>query len=592
MAAKRTTADQTQHLRGEGTAVLIGTPRTLPMLLDQLALLPEAPLPIAYVALADEPGAALEAPSAPALTAFSLGLTGNAQEVHTARDLEGLVAELTPSLAVVSLPRNHPGLSALRARLHALGIPERFVPPLTELLEQDPAVAGTSGGGSRLGELGISTSRSVATGAMISAATGALSLDFAELIGRTPYGIDRRAVARLLERRRVLITGAGGSIGSEIARIVATFRPAELVLMERAENALFEIDRQMARRYPEVPRRAVLHDVVDADATQRIVAELRPDVIFHAAAHKHVPLMEDHPAHAVSNNLFGTKAIADAAVAAGVERFVMISSDKAVNPTSVMGATKRLAEMYIQALHRQCRASRAAGRPSSFSMVRFGNVLGSACSVLPIWETQIADGGPITVTDPRMTRYFMTIHEAAALVIQSAAIDPSAGVAGDSANIYVLDMGEPVRILDLAQRFARARGFEPSVSIARSARPEVAFPEVAGTTRAAERGGSRSPSMEIVLTGARPGEKIHEELAYAAEQLRPTPFPGIMAWAGFLGDQFNLEAMVQELGAVRRSPDREAVVRTIRRHVPEMITPVAQGTDQDSDRVRTLNRAA
>ncbi len=192
-----------------------------------------------------------------------------------------------------------------------------------------------------------------------------------------------------------------------------------------------KIDRMMARRFPEVPRKALMHDVVDAEQTLRHMVALKPHAIFHAAAHKHVPLMEDHPSHAVTNNLFGTKSIADAAQAVGAERFVMISSDKAVNPTSVMGATKRLAEMYTQALA-------CTSRRTSFSMVRFGNVLGSACSVLPIWGSQLAEGGPITVTDPRMTRYFMTISEAATLVIQAGAIDIKPG---QTPSIFVLDMG-------------------------------------------------------------------------------------------------------------------------------------------------------
>jgi len=273
-------------------------------------------------------------------------------------------------------------------------------------------------------------------------------IDLAALIGRTPHEMDREAVGRVLRGRRVLITGAGGSIGGELARVAAEFEPSLLVLMERAENALFEIDRQMARHFPGVQRKAVLHDVVDAEATLRLCQKITPQVVFHAAAHKHVPLMEDHPAHAVTNNLFGTKSIADAAVAVGAERFVMISSDKAVNPTSVMGATKRLAEMYVRGLGGEIanRKSPIAneGQGTRLSMVRFGNVLGSAASVLTIWAQQIAEGGPLTITDPRMTRYFMTIPEAATLVVQSAALE--AGGVG----VFVLDMGEPVRIVELA----------------------------------------------------------------------------------------------------------------------------------------------
>ncbi|HYE03765.1 MAG TPA: polysaccharide biosynthesis protein, partial [Phycisphaerales bacterium] len=319
-----------------------------------------------------------------------------------------------------------------------------------------------------------------------------------------------------------------------------------LILMERAENALFEIDLQLARRFPDVPRRAILHDVVDAEQTLRHLVQTAPQVVFHAAAHKHVPLMEDHPAHAVTNNLFGTKAIADAAVAVGAERFVLISTDKAVNPTSVMGATKRLAEVYVRWLGGR------AGTPTRCSMVRFGNVLGSACSVLTIWSQQVAEGGPITVTDPRMTRYFMTIPEAAALVIQSAAIAPD-GARG--APVYVLDMGPPVRILDLAERFVRAHGLVPRI---------VQGPGAAPPSR-------DGPAIDIVMTGARPGEKLHEELAYPAEALGGTPFPGINAWAGPAPegqDPLGVTQMVAELSMVRHGQDRAAVLAALRRHVP------------------------
>ena len=359
-------------------------------------------------------------------------------------------------------------------------------------------------------------------------------LDVASLIGRTPHPIDRKAVAKLIRGKRVLVTGAGGSIGSEIAAIAASYGPEQIILMERAENALFEIDRRIREEFPAVTRCAVLHDVVDTEGTKAHLCELRPDIVFHAAAHKHVPLMEDHPAHAITNNVFGTKSIADASITAGVGRFVLISSDKAVNPSSVMGATKRLAERYIQGIQRQ-----RAG-DTKLSMVRFGNVLGSACSVLPIWSSQLAKSRPITVTDKRMTRYFMTIPEAAALVIQSAALPHD----GTRAPVFVLDMGEPIKILDLAKRLCAATG------IAKGSEP-------------------------IILTGARPGEKLHEELAYDAEQLAPTRFAGINTWAGHLPDDFDLKALITDLGKVRASRDRDAVITMIRRHVPEMIAKAA-----------------
>lgn len=501
-------------------AILIGTASTLSLLLDQLRLLPDAPLVRGIVRFEDD--------GAPAI-----GDSAEVEPTLRLRDLAGLAASTPGLVGIVSLPRALASVEqASRSALRDAGIAERVVPPLNELLERAPSVGGNI---DLRGEV-----------------------DVTELIGRTPYGIDRRAVAGLLEGRRVLITGAGGSIGSEIARICATFKPGKLMLMERSENALFEIDRQIGRKFPGVSRAALLHDVTDESATMRLVLEHRPDVIFHAAAHKHVPLMEDHPAHALTNNLFGTKSVADAALAAGASHFILISSDKAVNPTSVMGATKRLAEMYIQGLHKSGRRMNGQ-RSTNFGMVRFGNVLGSACSVLPIWGNQLREGGPVTVTDPRMTRYFMTIHEAAMLVIQSAAIP-----AADDAAVHVLDMGEPVKILELAMRFVAAHGYVPQLPAT------VAVDDERRAIDFAIQHDLGVPAMEIAFTGKRPGEKLHEELCYAAEQLRETPFPGINAWAGELRADFNLAAMVAELGVARTLTDREGVVRAIRKHVPEM----------------------
>lgn len=390
-------------------------------------------------------------------------------------------------------------------------------------------------------------------------------IDLAKLLDRTPRPIDEQAVGALIRNKRVLITGAGGSIGSELARIVASFDPSCVILMERAENALFEIDRQLGARFPAISRRAVLHDVVDPARTLQLLRELKPDIVFHAAAHKHVPLMEDHPAHALTNNLFGTRSIADAALAVGAERFVLISSDKAVNPTSVMGATKRLAEMYIQALHRQTHAQSTSATTASpgvsasdtarrtrFSMVRFGNVLGSSCSVVPIWSAQLVDGGPLTITDARMTRYFMTINEAAGLVIQAASINDETPIAP----VYVLDMGEPVRILDLACRFLDAHGYAPRL-VDREGNPLESTSEAVNT-------------VDVLMSGIRPGEKLHEELAYAAEQLRPTPSTAIHAWRGQPAD-FPLAQMLADLTAASQSTDASSVVEAIRRHVPEMV---------------------
>lgn len=454
------------------------------------------------------------------------------------------LADMKPDGAILICEPNetHRFAEAIRL-LEKHAIPVATTAPLRSLLPFAPSRTATADG-SRV---------YVAPGSAWSSAR----IDLASLINRQPRPIDRAAVSGLLKGKRVLITGAGGSIGSELARIAASFEPSCVALMERSENALFEIDRQLGTSFRTVARRAVLHDVVDAERTLKLVRELRPDVVFHAAAHKHVPLMEDHPAHAVTNNFFGTKSIADASLAAGAERFVLISSDKAVNPTSVMGATKRLAEIYVQALHRDSHATPASTARTRFSMVRFGNVLGSSCSVVPIWSAQLVDGGPITVTDTRMTRYFMTIHEAAGLVIQAASIDDPSPIAP----VYVLDMGDPIRILDLARRFLDAHGYAARL-VDRDGNLVLDPDAPDDTRRLAQR-------IDILISGVRPGEKLHEELAYAAENLKPTPCEGIGAWAGTPSTP-PMASLVADLAHARHAESPDAVISTIRRLVPEM----------------------
>lgn len=477
-------------------------------------------------------------------------------------DLPLLAARLGLRCAVACV-RAADTARAARVRAAAAGtaLDLRFLPPLSELLAPPPATAAAA----------APTEASTAVpGRTYQAAP---TIDLAALIGRQPYQIDREAVGRAITGKRVLITGAGGSIGSELARVAAGFAPESIILMERSENALFEIDRQLARRFPAVGRRAILHDVVDEEGTLRLLDDARPHVVLHAAAHKHVPLMEDHPGHAITNNLFGTRSIADAAVACGAERFVLISSDKAVNPTSVMGATKRMAEMYVRGL-----GNTAAAAQTRLSMVRFGNVLGSACSVLTIWSTQVSEvqggmGGPLTITDPRMTRYFMTIPEAATLVVQSMVVEDAGPADSGRVGVYVLDMGEPIRILELAARFIRAHGLTPRVD-ARSAQRVIGEAEAAQIAAGfAPSDGAACPPMDVVFTGSRPGEKLHEELAYAAEMLAPTSHPGVRVWAGpGFGehDAARVQAMVADMAAARYGRDRDAIIDAIRRHVPEM----------------------
>jgi FlaA1/EpsC-like NDP-sugar epimerase len=304
-----------------------------------------------------------------------------------------------------------------------------------------------------------------------------------DLLGRDPVELDDRAISTAMDGHVVLISGAGGSIGSEICRQVCRFNPARLILVDRTENALFNIHRELVARYPDRVLVPCIADVGDAPRMAEIFAGERPTVVFHAAAHKHVPMMEWNPGEAVKNNVFGTKTLADLSHRYRVQRFVMISTDKAVNPTSVMGATKRVAEIYVQALSQRSE--------TKFVTVRFGNVLGSAGSVIPIFKDQIANGGPVTVTHPEMRRYFMTIPEASQLVLQ-------AGAMGNGGEIFILDMGEPVLIADLARDLITLSGLEPDVDV------------------------------EIRFTGVRPGEKLFEELSVDAESAEKTRHPKIL----------------------------------------------------------------
>jgi len=483
------------------TAIIIGQPQTCLRLEQQLDLMDPRLVSIGWVVAGDSP--------APFDTSDRGPILG------TLDQLEAIIARRRPNLALITLPAVMKDLITItRTRLRKLGLADRFMPTLED------QVAG----------VGPRTQ---------------IDFDLNSLLARPARPIDEAAVRSVIQGKRVLITGAGGSIGSELSRIVARFSPASLILVERAENALFEIDRQIARNHPKLPRRALLHDVVDAARTLGHFQALKPQVIFHAAAHKHVPMMEDHPAAAVDNNLFGTKSVADAAEVVGAERFVMISTDKAVNPTSIMGATKRLAELYIQRLNQDSQ--------TGFSIVRFGNVLGSSGSVLDTWTRQIADGGPITVTDPRMTRYFMTIPEAASLVIQSAALVDPADRRGE---VFLLDMGKPVKVVDLARRFIEAHGLTAVMD------DETALEGAMGC-------------LPILFTGARPGEKLFEELAFDAEAMRPTRHPDINIWMLPPPDVRYVEHMIRQLSPHHRRPDSAHLAAEIRELVPEMRSAIA-----------------
>ncbi|MBL8417609.1 MAG: polysaccharide biosynthesis protein, partial [Dechloromonas sp.] len=342
-----------------------------------------------------------------------------------------------------------------------------------------------------------------------------------DLLGREPVWIDTRHVAAMIAGKTVLVTGAGGSIGSELCRQVARFGPARLVLFEQSEFALYTVEQWFAVHVPEIELIPLAGDVKDAARLDEVFATYRPQSVFHAAAYKHVPLMEVGNAwQAVRNNVLGTLMLGECAIRHGAERFVLISTDKAVNPTNVMGATKRLAEMVCEALHRQ-------GGATQFEMVRFGNVLGSTGSVIPKFQAQIARGGPVTVTDPEITRYFMSIPEAAQLVLQAAAM-------GQGGEIFVLDMGEPVKIVDLARKMIQLSGYAEG-------------------------------EIRIEFSGLRPGEKLYEELLADAEETRETPHPKLrIARARAVDDDFlaNLRPWLA-LAGQSDAAVREALMRWV-----------------------------
>ena len=345
-----------------------------------------------------------------------------------------------------------------------------------------------------------------------------------DLLGREPVNLDEDTVGASLRSQVVLVSGAGGSIGSELCRQICRFGPARLILVERFENALFEIHRELTAAFPQVPIEPRIADVGDLQRMTHVFEASRPTIVFHAAAHKHVPMMEWNPGEAVKNNIGGTRTMATLSDRYGVQRFVLVSTDKAVNPTSVMGATKRVAEIYLQAFSSQS--------STRFVTVRFGNVLGSNGSVVPIFRQQIAAGGPVRVTHPEMRRYFMTIPEASQLVMQ-------AGAMGHGGEILILDMGEPVKIVDLARDLITLSGLRPDVDV------------------------------EIEFTGIRAGEKLFEELSTAAEAAEKTRHPKVFigrikphAWAEVVRG-------VDALLALAEGTDSEQIRAELARLVPE-----------------------
>ena len=346
-----------------------------------------------------------------------------------------------------------------------------------------------------------------------------------DLLGRDPVQLDAPLIEDFVTNKRVLVSGAGGSIGSELCRQIARFHPETLTLVERSEFALFTIHQELIKTFPELTVHPRICDVCDTKRLDAVFTADRPQVVFHAAAHKHVPMVEWNPGEALKNNVFGTKKVADAAHEHGAEAFVLISTDKAVNPTSIMGATKRVAEMYLQALSSTSRTKYVA--------VRFGNVLGSAGSVIPIFQQQIAAGGPVTVTHPDMKRYFMTIPEASQLVMQSAAM-------GNGGEIFVLDMGKPVKIADLARDLIRLSGFEPDTEV------------------------------KIEFSGVRPGEKLFEELGFDGEKMDKTRHPKIFIGKLSPHTLAGLQPTLSSLASLTSCMDASRIRAALQDAVPEM----------------------
>lgn len=352
-----------------------------------------------------------------------------------------------------------------------------------------------------------------------------------DLLPRDEIQVDMESVREELSGKRVLVTGSAGSIGSEIVRQVASFGPAEMLLIDAAESPQHDIRLMMKQEFPDVNARVVVTSITKADRMERLISAFKPDYVFHAAAYKHVPMMEDNPSESVQNNVMGTKVIADLSVKYGVKKFVMVSTDKAVNPTNVMGCSKRICEIYVQSLNAAEREGKVKGS-TDFVTTRFGNVLGSNGSVIPIFEKQIRNGGPVTVTDPDIIRYFMLIPEACKLVLE-------AGTKGQGGEIFVFDMGKPVRIVDLAKRMIKLSGAE---------------------------------DIKIEFTGLREGEKLYEELLDDKENTKPSFHDKIRIATVREYDYDSVNKEISELVSLAGEYDDLKTVAAMKRIVPEYVS--------------------
>jgi FlaA1/EpsC-like NDP-sugar epimerase len=424
-------------------------------------------------------------------------------EIHGVRvigslaDLEDILRRQDIEVVLIAVPSaSHQMIQSIVRQCQQFSVPCRTLPSVSDLAD---------------GRVEISRLRQV---------------QIEDLLGREVVEIDHAGIHQLLADRCILVTGAGGSIGSELCRQIVRNKPSRLILLDHGEFNLYTIEQEIRAILPqETELNGVLGDIRETSRMCWVFEHFRPDVVFNAAAYKHVPLVEENPAEGVKTNVFGTCGIADLAVEFGVKKFVQVSTDKAVNPTNVMGATKRTAEIFCQNLNRRT-------DNTAFITTRFGNVLGSAGSVVPLFRKQIEAGGPVTVTHPDITRYFMTIPEAVSLILQ-------AGSMGEGGEIFVLDMGEPVKIIDLAEQMIRLTGLEPGSDI------------------------------EIKFTGLRPGEKLYEELFHESEVLVATTHPKIMLSESREMDWDKMQRMMEELRSACGKRDVQLIYSELKQLVPE-----------------------